>query len=239
MTRKARAVTAVLALAAAATALLAGPAAMAQQAGDTQQYGNDIYGGTDSGAAQQPAGSTGDSATVAKKTAPATTRLHANLTGEVEVPPGDYSASGTADIKVTAGQVCWDVRWSGFAATASHIHKAAKGTAGPIVVPFFKAAQGAVSGQRKQGCTEVSPELAKGIAEHPANYYVNVHNAEFPKGAIRGQLASAGADVGAQLPNTGSFRSRGLLLLSLSIVAAGSLLLAVGQRRRHPVHARR
>lgn len=234
MTRKARAVTAVLALATAATALLAGPAAMAQQAGDTQQYGNDIYGGTDSSAAQQPAGSTGDSATVAKKTAAAT-----NLTGEVEVPPGDYSASGTADIKVTAGQVCWDVRWSGFAATASHIHKAAKGKAGPIVVPFFKAAQGTVSGQRKQGCTEVSAELAKGIAEHPANYYVNVHNAEFPKGAIRGQLASAGADVGAQLPNTGSFRSRGLLLLSLSIVAAGSLLLAVGQRRRRPVHARR
>jgi LPXTG-motif cell wall-anchored protein len=224
----------------ATAALLTAPAALAQQAPDSQQYGDDIYGGTDTGAVQQPAGSTGDSATLAKKTAPATTKLHANLTGEAEVPPGDAQASGTADVKVSGGQVCWDVRWTGFAATASHIHKAVKGKAGPIVVPFFKAEQGAVSGQRKQGCTEVSAELAKGIAEHPANYYVNVHDVEFPKGAIRGQLASAGAaDVGAQLPNTGSFRSRGLLLLSLSIVAAGSLLLAVGQRRRRPSHVRR
>jgi LPXTG-motif cell wall-anchored protein len=41
------------------------------------------------------------------------------------------------------------------------------------------------------------------------------------------------------LPNTGSFRSKGLMLLGLSIVTAGSLLLAVGQRRRRPSHARR
>lgn len=137
------------------------------------------------------------------------------------------------------GQVCFDLRWSGVAATASHIHKAAKGKAGPIVVPFFASDQ-PLSEQRKQGCTEVSATVARAIAQNPSWYYVNVHSLEFPKGAIRGQLAKAGtADVDGQLPDTGDFRSRGLLLLGLSIVAAGSLLLAIGQRRRQPAHARR
>ena len=234
-----RVVVAFVALAAAA--LMTGPAALAQSASDTQQYGDDVYAGVDQGAstAQQPASNSGnaDSATLAKKTAPAATVLSANLTGAVEVPPGDPDASGTAHIKVSAGQVCFDVSWSGISPTASHIHKAAKGVAGPIVVPFFKS-DTPVSGNRKQGCTEVSADLANGIAQHPANYYVNVHDAQFPKGAIRGQLASAGTEAGV-LPNTGSFRSKGLMLLGLSIVTAGSLLLAVGQRRRRPSHARR
>jgi LPXTG-motif cell wall-anchored protein len=220
----------------AAAAALSAPAALAQTAGDSQQYGDDVYGGADPGAAQQPAAD--DSATLAKK-AQTQTVLRASLTGEVEVPPGDPQASGSAEVKVSSGQVCWKVSWSsGLSPNASHIHKAAAGTAGPVVVPFFKSDQ-PVSGSSKSGCTEVSAELAKGIAANPANYYVNVHNADYPKGAIRGQLASAGSDVAGQLPNTGSFRSRGVLLLGLTIVAVGSLLLAVGQRRRRPSHARR
>jgi LPXTG-motif cell wall-anchored protein len=226
---------AIAALALAAAAALTGPAALAQQSSDSQQYGDDVYAGSDQGAstAQQPA----DNAAVAKKTAAATTSLHTSLVGEVEVPPGDSQASGTADVKVSDGEVCWDVSWSGISPTASHIHKAAKGVAGPIVVPFFKSDQ-PLGGKSKSGCTEVSADLTKAIAQNPGNYYVNVHDAEFPKGAIRGQLGSAGAEAG-QLPNTGDFRSRGLLMLGLSIVAAGSFLLAAGQRRRRPSHARR
>ncbi len=30
---------------------------------------------------------------------------------------------------------------------------------------------------------------AADIATHPEDYYVNVHNAEFPGGAVRGQLS--------------------------------------------------
>jgi hypothetical protein len=36
---------------------------------------------------------------------------------------------------------------------------------------------------------EVDRELALAILKHPADYYVNVHNAEFPAGAARGQLS--------------------------------------------------
>lgn len=231
MTRKTKAVVAVVA-AAAVAALWIAPSALAQQSGDG--YGEDVYGGTEPSApSQAPAGDS----TLAKKTASNFTTLRANLTGEVEVPKGDPDASGTASIKVSDSQVCFDVRWTGIKATASHIHLAPEGKAGAIVVPFFKSST-PLSATSKSGCTEVSATLAKAIANNPSAYYVNVHDTQFPKGAIRGQLAKASGNA-AELPNTGGNRSRGLLLLSLSVVIAGSMLLAAGQRRRRPVHARR
>jgi CHRD domain/LPXTG cell wall anchor motif len=229
MTRKKKAAIAMTAVAAIA-ALLVAPSAFAQQSSDG--YGGDVYGGTGSQAPQAPA----DNSTQAKA-ATSWTMLRANLTGEVEVPPGDSSASGSASVKVSNSQVCFDVKWSGIKATASHIHLAPKGKAGAIVVPFFKS-DTPIGETRKQGCTEVSATLAKAIANHPSAYYVNVHDIQFPKGAIRGQLVKDSGD-GSQLPYTGGNRSRGLLLLSLSVVIAGSMLLAAGQRRRRPAHARR
>ena len=39
------------------------------------------------------------------------------------------------------------------------------------------------------GCVEAGRTLAKDILKNPADYYVNVHNAEFPGAALRGQLS--------------------------------------------------
>jgi CHRD domain-containing protein/membrane anchored protein len=229
MKPKTKAVVAVVAAAAIASLYLA-PSAFAQS---SDGYGEDVYGGSESQApAQAPAS---PDSTLAKKAASSWTMLRAKLTGGVEVPPGDKNASGTASVKVSDSQVCYDVRWSGMEATASHIHLAPKGKAGAIVAPFFKSDQ-PLNVTKKQGCTEVSATLAKAIKQSPSAYYVNVHSLQFPKGAIRGQLA---ADNGGSLPYTGSNRSKGMLLLSLSVVVAGSLLLAAGQRRRRPGHARR
>jgi hypothetical protein len=35
-----------------------------------------------------------------------------------------------------------------------------------------------------------APTVAQGIAADPSGYYVNIHNNQFPGGAVRGQLAA-------------------------------------------------
>jgi len=115
-------------------------------------------------------------------------KFSTTLTGAAEVPgPGDTDGSGTATVTVNAGQkrVCYELEVANIApATMAHIHIAPAGTAGPIVVHLQAPTDGDSS-----GCVTVSADLAKAILKVPTTYYVNVHNADFPAGAIRGQLA--------------------------------------------------
>ena len=115
-------------------------------------------------------------------------KLQANLTGAAEVPgPGDPDGTGTAQITVNPGQkrVCYKLRVSNIApATAAHIHEAAPTAAGPVVVTL-----GAPTSGTSSGCVTVTRALALEILKDPGDYYVNVHNAAFPAGAVRGQLA--------------------------------------------------
>jgi CHRD domain len=125
------------------------------------------------------------------------TVLSARLTGEAEVPgPGDPDGVGSARIRLGDRRVCFTLRWSRIAPpTAAHVHFAPPGVAGPVVVPLFDAPGGLppeLSGA--SGCVEgVDPGLIRAIRRHPRQYYVNIHNARFPDGAIRGQLHRADA----------------------------------------------
>jgi hypothetical protein len=110
------------------------------------------------------------------------------LTGAAEVPgPGDPDGSGTASIRLNHGQgeVCFELAVSGIvSASAAHIHVGAAGVAGPVVVGLSPPTSGTSS-----GCVAADPELIKAIIQTPQEYYVNVHNAEYPAGALRGQLS--------------------------------------------------
>ena len=122
-------------------------------------------------------------------------RRTAQLTGAAEVPgPGDPDGSGTATIRLQLeqGEVCFDLTVSNIGpATAAHIHEGAEGVAGPVVVPLDPAPTGGSS----SGCiSDVDAALIQNIAQNPGQYYVNVHNEEFPDGAIRGQLGRVDDD---------------------------------------------
>lgn len=117
-------------------------------------------------------------------------KLSTSLTGAAEVPgPGDTDGTGSASIRLNQGQkqVCYELMVSNIAtATAAHIHRGAIGVAGEVVVTL---AAPAASG-KSNGCVEnVSEDLIKEIRQDPSKFYVNIHNADFPDGAVRGQLA--------------------------------------------------
>jgi hypothetical protein len=108
--------------------------------------------------------------------------LHATLTGKAETPKGDADGRGTAEVKVTGRRVCWEIKVSKVQTImAAHIHKGKPGVAGPVVVPFGKVF-------KAKGCTTTTAAIAAAIQRNPAAYYVNVHNAKYPGGALRGQL---------------------------------------------------
>ena len=127
-------------------------------------------------------------------TAPATTAaagtvLKATLTGAAEFPgPGDADGTGTATLTLNAtkGEICYEVKVSKLdTPNGMHIHEAASGAAGGIVVPFAPPATG--EGEAK-ACVPVDGALVRRIEGNPAGFYVNVHTAPFAPGAIRGQL---------------------------------------------------
>ena len=110
------------------------------------------------------------------------------LTGAAEVPgPGDPDGTGTARLTFNPGknQVCYELAVDKIApASGAHIHSGAAGKAGPPIISLAPPANGL-----SKECAPLEQEKIMDILKNPGNYYVNVHNSEFPNGALRGQLA--------------------------------------------------
>ncbi|AZC13995.1 MULTISPECIES: CHRD domain-containing protein [unclassified Microbacterium] len=108
------------------------------------------------------------------------------LTGAAEVPgPGDPDGRGFAFVRwdTEDGEVCYNLFVQRIQpAAAAHIHVGGAGASGPVVQDLAAPTKGYSS-----GCV-YNPDLAAALAADPENYYVNVHNAEYPGGAVRGQL---------------------------------------------------
>ncbi len=113
---------------------------------------------------------------------------NAVLTGANEVGGGDPDGYARAEVSITDefGKVCYevkDVRGIG-PVTAAHIHHGRAGVNGPPVLTLTKSDRG-----EWQGCKNGSEWTQDRIAGNPQDFYVNLHTAEYPNGAIRGQLA--------------------------------------------------
>ncbi len=120
--------------------------------------------------------------------APGSRRFDIAMTGAAEVPgPGDPDGAGTATLRVNGGQgvIAYELSVTNLAAaTAAHIHRGVAGEAGPVVVPLRTPSSGSI-----KDTVHVDKALLQEILRNPSAFYVNVHNADFPAGAIRGQLS--------------------------------------------------
>ncbi len=122
-----------------------------------------------------------------------------NMTGEQEISSegepgaGDEDGRGSARIRLKPEEdrVCFRLRWTNIAApTASHIHEGPRGSNGPIVVGLFMSDNPLPDTISSVGgcASDVDDELSDRIRSNPRAFYVNIHNQDFPGGAIRNQL---------------------------------------------------
>jgi hypothetical protein len=113
-----------------------------------------------------------------------TTKFEIALKGSNEGAPASNRGKVELTLNTATGKVCWEFKLTKIDGkpTQSHIHKGKAGVSGNVVVPLGGS-------YKRQGCATASKALVKSIAGHPGSYYVNVHNAKHPLGAMRGQLA--------------------------------------------------
>jgi hypothetical protein len=99
--------------------------------------------------------------------------------------PGNGDGTGSVTLDSDARTVCYELKVAlDPPATAAHIHRGYVGTNGPIVVPLDAPSSGSSSGCREG----VEAALIVEMVGNPSGFYVNVHNAAFSNGAIRGQF---------------------------------------------------
>lgn len=108
--------------------------------------------------------------------------LTATLSGGAATPPGDPDGQGSAQVTVNdaTNEICTDLQVGGIGeVTAAHIHRGLPGAGGPAVITLAGAGS---------SCDTESGALVDEIRHSPGRFYVDVHTAAYPKGAIRGQL---------------------------------------------------
>ena len=112
--------------------------------------------------------------------------LGAKLLGKNEVPKGSPTAHGIVNLTLNSskGTVCWTFELAGVTKPAfAHIHNGRAGVSGPVFIPLGKTYQ-------TKGCAAAPKKSIDAVESNPNGYYVNVHNAKYPNGAIRGQLVA-------------------------------------------------
>ncbi|MGX7896413.1 CHRD domain-containing protein [Tsuneonella sp. HG222] len=112
---------------------------------------------------------------------------NATLLGSNQVGGGDPDGYGKAEISISDafGQVCYEIKdVRGIdTPTAAHIHFGKAGTNGPPVLALTQSNEGTW-----QGCKDGAEWTQNRLQGNPQDFYVNIHTAAYPAGAIRGQL---------------------------------------------------
>ncbi|MGW7367129.1 CHRD domain-containing protein [Streptomyces sp. NPDC054841] len=154
------------------------------------------HGGHDSHGSGAGGGGTktGNAATFTTPAAGKAVTLAAELSGANEVPVqggpavNDPDGKAIALVKVKGDRVTFALQWKGFVPSLGHIHEGVAGKNGAVKVPLFGTAMPDTVHSAAGQVAVTDAKLAESIRTNPAGFYVNLHSAEFPGGAVRGQL---------------------------------------------------
>ena len=114
---------------------------------------------------------------------PGSGAMQVNLTGAQEVPPANSQGTGTGSFRVASdGAISGSVTTSGVQGTMAHIHQAAKGQNGPVIVPLTKNGDTYTVPQGRK----LTPAQMEALKQ--GNLYVNVHSDRYKGGEVRAQL---------------------------------------------------
>jgi hypothetical protein len=110
--------------------------------------------------------------------------VQVRLTGDEEVPPVKAAGTGTGTVTVSEDRsVNGTIRTEGVPGVAAHIHEAAAGQNGPVIVPMKKTGENEWSTDPGAKLTESQYESYKA-----GRLYLNVHTPQNKGGEIRGQI---------------------------------------------------
>src|SRR5206468_6321976 len=106
------------------------------------------------------------------------------MSGDQEVPAVTTAAKGSGTVMIGDDMsVKGSITTTGVAGTAAHIHMAAAGKNGPVIVPMTKSGD---AGWTFAPDAKLNADQMK--AFKAGDLYINVHSAANPNGEIRGQL---------------------------------------------------
>jgi hypothetical protein len=109
--------------------------------------------------------------------------VNLSLSGTQEVPALSVSGSGSGSFTIAEdGSVTGSVTTTGVQGIMAHIHMAARGTNGPVIVPLTK------NGDTYSAPAGAKLNDAQMKAFKAGNLYVNVHTAQNKGGEVRAQL---------------------------------------------------
>ena len=113
------------------------------------------------------------------------------MTGAKEVKAGesagDTNGRGSFSAILDGRTLCYGIQVKNIANPVdAHIHTGGAEDRGAVFVPLKHPSKGDPG--TTTGCARVSKAKASALSANPGDFYVNVHTAGLPSGAVRGQL---------------------------------------------------
>jgi hypothetical protein len=113
------------------------------------------------------------------------------MTGAKEIrageSAGDSNGRGSFSAILDGRTLCYGIQVKNIEnPVAAHIHPGGPTARGPVAIGLKQPAKGDPGASAQ--CVTLSRSRANALSANPGGFYVNVHTAALPNGAIRGQL---------------------------------------------------